>query len=223
MIKLIFIRHAETIRNKQKRYLGKTDIALSQKGERQAELISDYLKNENISAIYSSSLTRACQTARIIAKRHSLKVKMDEGLNEIDFGKWEGMTFNQIQKKYPGLAREYLLDPLNIRIPGGESLLKFRNRIKRSLKKILAGEKEKSAIVIVSHGGVNRIIFCSLLALPLSRFWQIRQGIGAINIIEIHKNIRHIRDSGDNEEARDKYISNGVNVISLLNHTLWEN
>ena len=200
MIKLILIRHTETKWNKQKKYLGRTDISLSPKGQKQAGFISGYLRNKNISVIYSSKLKRAIETATAIAKPHNLEVKQDAGLNEIDFGKWEGMTFNQIRKKYPDLARKYLSDPLNTKIPEGESLLKFRNRINKALEKILA--QEKGTIVIISHAGVNRIIICSLLKLPLSYLWQIKQDIGAINIIEIYKN---------------------MNIISLINHTLWEN
>ncbi len=199
MIKLIFVRHPETDWNKQRRYLGRTDIGLNQRGLKQAELISDYLRNKNISAVYSSNLKRAYQTACIIAKQNSLEVKKDERFNEVDFGKWEGMTFEQLQKKYPKLAQEYLSDPLNVKIPGGESLLKFRKRVNEALKKILA--KEKGTVVIVSHAGVNRIIICNLLKLSLSYFWQIKQDIGAINIIEIHKK---------------------TNIIFLINHTLWE-
>ncbi len=200
MIKLIFIRHTTTDWNEQRRYLGVTDVSLNQKGRKQAELISNYLRNENISAIYSSNLIRTYQTACIIAKQHSLKVKKDERLDEIDFGEWERMTFNQIQKKYPKLAREYLSDSLNTKIPKGESFLKFRNRINKALEKILA--QEKGTIVIVSHAGVNRVIICNLLKLPLSYFWKIKQNIGAINIIEIYNN---------------------SNVISLINYALWEN
>lgn len=200
MIKLIFIRHPETKWNKQKRYLGKTDIFLSPKGQKQARLLFNYLKNKDISVIYSSKLKRALETATTIAKPYNLEVKEDARLEEIDFGKWEGMTFNQIRKKYPNLARKYLSDPLNTKIPDGESLLKFRNRINKALEKILA--REKGTIVIISHAGVNRIIICSLFKLPLSYFWQIKQDIGAINIIEIYKD---------------------MNIISLINHTLWEN
>lgn len=221
MIKLILVRHPATKWDGKRRYLGRTDIALNQKGERQAEVISDYLRNENIFAIYSSSLRRAYQTASIIAKWHSLKpignfksggeaqnkiisggikIKKDERLNEIDFGEWEGMKFDQIRKRYPKLARKYLSHPLNTRIPGAESLLKFRNRITKALEEILA--REKNTVVIVSHAGVNKIIICNLLKLPLSYFWQIKQDIGAINIIEIHKSL---------------------NLISLINHILWEN
>jgi len=200
MIKLIFIRHPATNWDKQQRYLGITDVGLNRKGQEQTELIANYLKNKNISAVYSSNLIRASRVASIIAKHHSLEVKNDEGLNEIDFGSWEGMTFDQILKKYPKMARKYLSDPLKVKIPKGESLLKFRNRVNKILKKIIT--QEKGAVAIITHAGVNRIIICNLLKFPLSYFWRIKQDIGAINIIESYQNI---------------------NVISLLNHTLWEN
>ncbi len=144
---------------------------------------------------------RAYQTACAISEYHPLlKVKRDEALNEIDFGKWEGMTFNQIKRKYPAISQKYLSDPLNTKIPQGESLLKFRSRVNKALEKILV--QKKGAVAIISHAGVNRIIICSLLKLPLSYFWKIKQDVGAMNIIEIYKDI---------------------NVISLINHTLWEN
>ncbi len=201
MLKVYFIRHSTTKWNEQQKYLGRTDMVLSPKGQRQAKIIASFFKNQNISAIYSSNLMRAYQTACAIAKHHpSLKIKKDEALNEIDFGKWEGMTFNQIKRKYPAISQKYLSDPLNTKIPQGESLLKFRSRVSKALKKILAQKSGK--VVIVSHGGVNRIIICSLLKLSLSYFWQIKQDVGAMNIIEIYKN---------------------MNVISLINHTLWEN
>jgi len=200
MIKLIFIRHTETEWNKQKKYLGKTDVALSRKGIKQSEIISHYLKGKKITAVYSSGLKRAYQTASIIAEKHSLKVKKDERLDEIDFGDWEGMTFSQVQKKYPRLAKKYISVPLDTKIPKGESFFKFKSRINRSLKEIL--NKAKGTVVIVSHGGVNRVIFCDLLKIPFSHFWQIKQDLGAINIIEVY---------GKN------------NIASLVNCVLWEN
>ena len=218
MKELIFIRHPETKWGKQKRYLGATDIELSEKGKKQAQSISQYLKNKKISAIFSSDLARSRQAAKIIARPRNLKVKEYKELNEINFGKWEGLTFNQIQKKYPKLAEKYLSHPLKMKFPEGESILEFKKRIVTALKKILA--KNKKTVVILSHAGVNRIIICHLLGFPLSCFWKIKQELGAINIIEIHKNIHPIRDSGGNEDAQDKHISNGVNVISLINYTL---
>ncbi len=200
MIELIFIRHPETEWNKEKRYLGKTDVALSRKGKKQSEIISKYLKKKKITAVYSSDLKRAYQAASDIAEKHSLKVKKDKRLNEIDFGAWEGLTFEQIRKKYPKLAEKYLFLPLDTRAPYGESFTSFKNRINRALKEILAGAR--GTIVIVGHGGVNRVIFCSLLKIPFFFFFQIKQEAGAINVIEIHK---------------------GVNVTSLVNFILWEN
>jgi len=200
MIKLILIRHPETDWNKQERYMGSADIPLNNKGKKQARAILGYFKNKNISAVYSSKLKRALEAANLIAKPRNLKVKQDERLNEIDFGEWEGLTFEQVQKKHPGLAREYLSKPQNIKIPGGESFSEFKNRVKASLEKILA--KEHGNVAIVSHGGVNRVIICELLKIPFSHLWQIKQDNGAINKIEIYED---------------------MNVASLINYTPWEN
>jgi len=176
--------------------MGSADIPLNNKGKKQARAISGYFKNENISVVYSSKLKRALEAANLIAKSHNLKVKQDERLNEIDFGRWEGMTFEQIQKRYPKVAAKFLSNLLKLKIPGGESFSEFKNRIKAFLKEILA--QEKGDVVIVSHGGVNRIIICELLELPFSCFWKIKQDMGAINTIEVHKN---------------------TNIASLINYT----
>ncbi len=199
-MELILIRHTTARGDDQKKYLGSTDFSLNRKGYKQAEHISYYLKNKNISAIYSSNLKRACETATLIAKPHRIKIQKEGGLNEFHFGCWEGKTFSEIQKKYPTLAREYLTNPLGTKISGGESFGKFKNRVKKALGKIL--NRREGTIVIVSHGGVNRMIICSLLNLPLDYFWQIKQDIGAINIIEIYHHSK---------------------IISLLNGVLWEN
>ncbi len=198
-MEIIFIRHPSTDGNEQKKYLGNTDAVLSRKGEKQARIIARFLRKKKISAVYSSALKRSFWLASLIAREHSLKVKQEKGLCEFDFGQWEGMTFDQIKKKYPRIAQKYLLDPLNVRIPGGESFSRFKNRVIMVIKKIL--RKEKGTVVIVGHGGVNRIIFCFLMKIPFLRFWHIKQDVGAINAIEMNK---------------------GFNVISFLNLKLWE-
>jgi len=180
--------------------MGRADIPLNSRGRKQARIISNYLKKEKVSVVYSSGLKRALETAELIAKTHNLKVKEDERLNETDFGQWEGMTFKQIQKRYPGLAKKFLSNLLKLKIPGGESFSEFKNRISASLKEILA--EEQGNVVIIAHGGVNRVIICELLKIPFSHLWQIKQDGGAINKIEIYEDI---------------------NVASLINYIPWEN
>ena len=76
--------------------------------------------------------------------------------------------------------QKYLSNPLNTKIPGDDSLMKFRNRKNKAMEKILA--QEKGTLAIIAHAEVNSIIIFKLLILPFSYFWQIKQDIGAINI-----------------------------------------
>jgi alpha-ribazole phosphatase len=198
-MEIIFIRHPATDANEQKKYLGNTDAVLNQRGEKHIKLIARFLKNKKISAVYSSSLERAFRTAQAIAKEHSLNVTKEKGLDEFNFGVWEGKTFEEIQKEYPSEAKDFLFNPLKLKVTKGESFSSFKKRVEKALAGIL--EKETGTIVIVSHGGVNRIIICSLLGLPFTHYWQMKQDLGAINIIERIK---------------------GFSTISLLNFKPWE-
>jgi len=200
MIKLILIRHPQTNWNKTERYLGRTDIGLNQKGKKQARAIGRYLKKEKITAIYSSDLSRALTLAALLAKQHGLASKKDKRLREIDFGFWEGLTFSQIQKKYPVIVKKYLNNPLKTTIPGAESFLNFKKRVSRIFGEIL--KAKKGTVVVVSHGGVNRLIICRLGCLPASYFLRIKQDLGAINIFEIYER---------------------TNIISKINQIVWEN
>ena len=92
MGRLYLIRHGETDSNKSFRFQGQTDIELNEKGLAQAELLAEHFKNIRLDAVYSSSLTRARQTAAPLAAVHGLEVQQVEDIKEIAFGKWEGLT-----------------------------------------------------------------------------------------------------------------------------------
>ena len=111
MGRLYLIRHGETDSNKSFRFQGQTDIELNEKGLAQAELLAEHFKNIRLDAVYSSSLTRARQTAAPLAAVHGLEVQPVEDIKEIAFGEWEGLTYNQINDA--GLGR--LTNSLKIR------------------------------------------------------------------------------------------------------------
>lgn len=183
MTKVIFIRHGQTSWNKEKKYQGHSDICLNEAGLRQAELVGKRLAGEKINAIYSSDLLRACQTAECVAKHHALPIIRKPELREINFGVWEGLTYQQIMKTWPAILTTMYSQPAATCPPQGESFDRVRQRVSGALQQCI-GKHPNETIVIVSHGGTMRVILCAALKIDLDKIWFIRQDSTAINIIE---------------------------------------
>jgi alpha-ribazole phosphatase len=156
-MKLYLIRHGETELNKQSRFIGRTDIGLSEKGKLQAEALAKRLCSVDIKAIYSSDLLRAVQTAEPIAICHNMSINLDKSLREIDFGAWEGKTYSEIEELDSVHLHAWLEDPVNTNIPDGEPWQDFKNRIKEAIDRIIKAEKDGD-IVVVSHGGPIKLL-----------------------------------------------------------------
>jgi alpha-ribazole phosphatase len=203
---LYLIRHGETEGGEAKRYKGTIDVPLSEKGVMQMEQLSKYIVREIIncsnppsppflkggkggllSAVYCSDLKRAIKSAEIIAEPHSLNPTVVPALRERNFGIWEGMSFDEIREKYPLDFDAWASNPLQFSPMGGETTLEMRERVLNSLDKIIRNHNGEH-VAIVAHGGVNRIILCHLLGIPLENIFRIEQDYGALNIIEYWKN-----------------------------------
>ncbi|MBI4687308.1 MAG: histidine phosphatase family protein [Nitrospirae bacterium] len=158
-------------------------------------------------AVYCSPLTRALRGAEIIAKPHGLKPSVINDLRERSFGIWEGMSFMEIKDKYPMEFEAWAGNPIKYSPMGGESTIEVRERAIRALNKILGEHSNQSTehraqstdknslssgfcalrsgnIAIVAHGGVNRIILCEIMGIPLENIFRIEQDYGCLNIIE---------------------------------------
>ncbi len=200
MLRLILVRHCETESAIEKRYQGNKDVPLNSIGRKNAVLLGNKIKtlNYKISKIYSSCLSRSYETAEIIKTRIKFKGDVEKicELNERNFGDWEGLTYDEIENKY-GKNRidEYLKDPLNFSIPNAETFKDFKDRVLKGLNFILNTNKEEikdikeHTIIIVAHGGTNRIIICDALNLSFENFFLIKQDFGGINIIENYENL----------------------------------
>ena len=100
-MRLLLVSHAQTDWNVQGRFQGHTDIPLNEHGRRQAKLWQKRLASEAIHAVVASDLLRAAQTAAILAAPHGLDIRTDRRLRELSFGDWEGLTYAEIQERYP--------------------------------------------------------------------------------------------------------------------------
>lgn len=178
------IRHGETEGGEVKRYKGTIDVPLSEKGVKQMERVAEYLRRvTSLKAIYTSNLSRALKSAEIIAEPHSLNPIVVPDLRERNFGLWEGMSFDEIREKYPREFDAWAGNPLKFSPMGGETTLEMQKRVINALDEIIRNHNGEH-IAIVSHGGVNRIILCHILDIPLENIFRIEQDYGALNIIE---------------------------------------
>lgn len=183
LTKVIFVRHGETCWNHSKRYQGHSDISLNEKGLQQAEMVAKRLAGENISAIYSSDLIRAVQTAEIIGQHHSLQPVVLRELREVNFGVWEGLTYEEIMAVWPDALSAIYSKPGSALIPEGESFYDVQKRTTIGLGKCIASHQNET-IVIVSHGGTMRVLLCDALGLAIENMWSLQQDSTAINIVE---------------------------------------
>jgi len=188
---IYLIRHGETEDADACRYKGHIDVPLSANGIEHIRKLSSFLSGEvgkreggKVKAVCCSGLSRAKKTAEIIAEPLGLKPFIVDELKERNFGEWEGMSFDEIRNQWPDAFNAWADDPLRFSPVGGESTLGLRDRVMPAFNKIME-DHEGEDIVIVSHGGVTRIILCEVLGMPLENIFRIEQDFGALNVIEM--------------------------------------
>jgi len=177
------VRHGQTLWNEQGRFCGHTDIPLSTLGRRQARQLSSHLQHVLITAIYSSDLSRARETAEIIAKKRQIDIIVSPTWREIDFGAWEGLTYDEIAASFADQLG-FFADPEHYAPPQGETLTEVLQRVTPALQEIMQ-RGHNGEIVLVSHGGVLRGLLCALLGMPLSNQWQLRIDTGSLSAIDV--------------------------------------
>jgi alpha-ribazole phosphatase len=183
--RLLLVRHGNTTINNAVRFLGKTDVELSDVGIKQAEQLRDRLAEQKIDVAYVSNQRRARLTADIINSRQHLALTTCLELAEIDFGQVEGLTFEEIKQLHPGLAR--VLSDWNAlpKFPGGESFDELNARLQSFLKRLEAHRPEET-ILIVAHAGSLRLIICNLVGIEMKHWRQIQLNHASLSVIETH-------------------------------------
>ncbi len=184
-VRLYLVRHGEAanVSDGVFRYNGHIDVDVSPRGMTQMEGIAAYLRDKEISGVYSSDLLRARRGAEAIARYHDLPIQPFSEFREIKMGIWEGLTFQEIQDRYPQEVGRKFDDFIHYRIPGGENLIDVRNRAVKKIRELIA-MKTGSEIVLVGHGGMNMVLLCDAMDLELKNFFRITQGNGCLNIID---------------------------------------
>jgi alpha-ribazole phosphatase/probable phosphoglycerate mutase len=182
---LYLIRHGETEGAEERRYKGSLDVPLSADGKRRMAAVGMRLANVRFDAIYASPLSRALKSAELVAAPQGIAPTVVEPLRERNFGRWEGLTFDECRAGFPDEFNAWFQKPLTSSPVGGESTLDVRARVVPALTEILRRHNGGGNIAVVAHGGVNRIILCELLGMPLENIFRVEQNFGAVNIIEL--------------------------------------
>ena len=184
-MRLLLIRHGETPWNRQRRVQGcRSDTELGQRGKEQAEKIALVLRKQRVDAIYSSPLKRAVDTAKAIAQACGLGVNVASDLREIDAGELEGLSQEELRKRYKEFWKEWRESDPSFPLPGGESLEGLQRRAWGEIERIIERHPEET-VAVIGHLLANLAIICRAVGLDLGHMGRLRQDPAAINILQI--------------------------------------
>lgn len=197
MTKLILVRHALTNDNQSSRLSGHIDSSVSEDGKKQIKKLTDYLKNVHIDKIYTTTSKRTKDTVYELSNLKSINIIEKENLKEINFGDFEGMTFDEIKFKHPEEFQKMINEGYNYKYPNGESLIMTYGRVAKEVDEIILDNKDKT-VLVCSHGGTIRNIITHLISSSYEYHWNFRIDNASISILE---------------------IENGFAVINTMNNT----
>lgn len=183
LARFFLARYGETVWNRERKYQGQSDVPLTDEGRIQAKSLSERLKDEKIDVIYASDLGRTMETAEIIAEHHGRKVVPAPLMRELNFGIWEGMTYDEIMQKWAKEYNKWQDDPYNENPPEGETLSELCERVSKFFMKA-AQDHPDGRILVVSHAGPIRAILSVLLNLKQDFFWKFKISNTSLTIIE---------------------------------------
>lgn len=183
VLRIVLVRHGETDWNRVRRFQGQNGVELNEIGRAQAEALAFTLREEPLQAIYSSPLARAIQTAKAINRHHRVPLEQRSGLMEMDLGDFDGLYAKDLMREQPDFLKIWLEDPSSVRMPNGETLQEVQGRAWAVVEEIV-GDCPGGSVLLCGHNFVNVTILCKILGLELTHFRRLRQGPGAINIIE---------------------------------------
>jgi alpha-ribazole phosphatase/probable phosphoglycerate mutase len=204
------VRHGRTEWNDAHRFQGKSDIPLNEAGLLQAGRTAKRLSSWPVDAVYTSPLTRALQTASVIAAPHHKEPIVLEDLAEVDFGEWESRHIDSIREESGDTLSAWYGDPFFHMPEGSETWDSFLARVGRAVR-VLLGSPHRN-IAVVSHGGVIRALYVVLLGFDPHTVWNIRMSNCALSGIEVRENETFLAFSNDELHLKAADTPENVNL-----------
>jgi alpha-ribazole phosphatase len=175
-MRMILLRHGEPEASARGRCYGELDVGLSPEGRAQASRI----RLDPVDIVYSSPRQRALETARIVCP---LPPTVEPALREIDFGRFEGLTYDEAAALEPALYETWMARPTEVTFPGGESWPLVRDRVRQFAARVRR-QHEGQSVLIVAHGGPLRALLAEALGLPDAHIFRIDQSFAGISVID---------------------------------------
>ena len=218
--RIFLVRHGSTTLSAEDRFAGSTDVPLSEEGRDQARKLSQRLSKEDIDAFYASPLKRTMETASIIAAPHDQVVIPQNALREINHGRWEERTREEVEKLFPEEYSKWEEDPFTFAPEGGESGLQVTARALPQLLHIVHNHEGKK-VLIVSHKATIRLILSLLLGFdPRAYRDRLDQSPTSLNILDF-KDLAHARLILFNDVSHCSYSSSETPDVSQRRLSKW--
>jgi len=180
---IYLVRHGSVVGAETRRFIGHLNVPLSRAGEAEAAALGRRLTDAKLAAAYASDLARTLRTAEILAAPHGLDVVAMPDLREFSMGRWEGLTADEIRALDPAAFEAWMTDIGRFQFPGGESLPDVSARAWPAIERI-AARHPGSRVLVVAHGGPNRIVLCRALGIRPERILALGQDYAALSVLE---------------------------------------
>ncbi|MCP3164990.1 histidine phosphatase family protein [Myxococcus qinghaiensis] len=183
--RMILVRHGRPSEEMKGRCYGRLDVGLAPEGYVQAERAARLLAQVELQALYSSPRLRALDTARRLAADRGLDIRVEEAFREIDFGLFEGLTYEEAERRFPDVYAEWMEHPARVRFPEGETFSEMRERV-RVGGRMLRARHVGQCFALVSHGGVNRTLLAESLGMADQHLFRLDQVHASVNVIDFY-------------------------------------
>lgn len=191
-LRLVLVRHGEPEQEAKGKCYGSLDVGLSEAGRAHIQAKMGSLRNLKADALYASPLKRAMESAAVVGAHLRLQTTVGSELREINFGAFEGLTYAEVEKRYPEEYRMWMQRPTEIKFPQGESFTEVKTRVLKFKDNLLKTHAGKT-VVVVAHGGANRIILAEALGIPDPLIFRIDQSYAAVNVIDYLRDFPLVR------------------------------
>ncbi|AGC42326.1 alpha-ribazole-5'-phosphate phosphatase [Myxococcus stipitatus DSM 14675] len=183
--RMILVRHGRPSEEMKGRCYGRLDVSLAPEGHVQAQRAASLLSQVELHGLYSSPRLRALDTAKRVAEGRGVGLQVEEAFREIDFGLFEGLTYEEAERRFPSLYAEWMAHPEQVRFPEGETFSEMRERV-RAGGRALRARHPGQCFALVSHGGVNRTLLAEALGMADRHLFRLDQVHAAVNVIDFY-------------------------------------